>query len=271
MKKEETSKKIPVTEADFGFLKKINGLKMKPEEFLIKRAKMTEKGKSGSVEYDVNTVIVVDEASSYMVQATQLKPMFTEEKFGMKNIKGFLKAVETYGEMEEQKGGIIFGSDKKKITYKKLDHTTIGIITWPVVDTAGYTSIALTFEEIKEIQSGLKNDLSDFASLRISPDNKLILKIGELSYDNIYEQEIKDVIRKEKNEIKFLTKLAYLTRLFMMIDEGSKTTLFMKLGQPLIFSEKNSTTHTKTMIAPAIDDMDTDDENIEKVIENEEV
>jgi hypothetical protein len=253
-KKEETPTKVKVTEADFNFLKKVNGLK---DDILIKRIKMQEKGKKEKKE--VTTVLVVDDAMSYMVQATQLAPVFKGTSFGMKNIKGFLKAVTTYGEMEEHGenfGYLLFTSDKKRITYKKLDETTIQQVSLPIIDTTGYVSISLTQEEIKEIQDGLKNDLSDFASLIVGADNKLTLKIGELSFDNIYEQEIKEVTRKDvkdKSEIKFLTKLAYLTRLFTLVDEGSKTTLFLKACSPLIFVEKGSTTHTKTIIAPAVD------------------
>lgn len=265
----ETPEKVKVTETDFNFLKKVNGLK---NDILIKRIKMQEKGKKE--EKEVTTVLVVDDAMSYMVQATQLSPVFTGTSFGMKNIKGFLKAVAAYGEMEEHGdnyGYLLFTSGKKKITYKKLDESTIQQVNLPVIDTSGYISIGLTKEEIKEIQSGLKNDLSDFASLIVSADNKLSLKIGELSFENIYEQEIKEVTRKDtkdKTEIKFLTKLSYLSRLFTLVDDDSKTTLFLKAGSPLIFIEKGSNTNTKTIIAPAVDDEDS--EKVDDILEEDD-
>jgi len=269
MKEKETLEKVKVTESDFNFLKKVQGLK---DDILIKRVKVQEKGKKE--EKEVQTVLVVDDAMSYMVQATQLTPVFKGDKFGMKNTKGFLKAVKTYGEMEEHGdnfGYLLFSSNKKKIMYKKLDADTIQQVTLPVIDTTGYVSIPLTKEDITEIQAGIKNDLSDFASLIITPENKLILKIGELTFDNIYEQEIKEITRKDakdKSEIKFLTKLAYLTRLFTLVDEDSKTTLFLKAASPLIFVEKGSTTNTKTIIAPAVDDEDS--EKVDDILEEDD-
>jgi len=277
MKEKETKTpatvKVKVAEKDFNFLKKVNGIR---DEIIIKRSKVKEKSKGenkgNEVEYDVNTVVVMDDVDSYMVQTTQLTPMFTGDNFGLKNIKAFLKAVSTYGEMEEHEDNIIFSTDKKKMTYRKLDAATItGVKSLPVIDTAGYVSIQLTKEEIKSVQEGLKNDLSDYASLRITPDNKLILKIGELSYDNIYEQEVKEITRKDvkdKSEIKFLSKLNYLKRLFENVDDDSKASLFLKAGSPLIFVEKSAQTHTKTFIAPAMDEEDSEDEEkVNKIIE----
>lgn len=263
--KEKTKEpvKVKVAEQDFNFLKKVIGLR---DDILIKRVKVQEKGKKE--EKEVTTVLVADEYISYMVQTTQLAPVFTGEKFGMKNIKGFLKAVTTYGEMEEHDNDITFTSAKKKITYKKLDESTIQPCKLPDVDTKGYTAIQLAKEEIKEIQEGLKNDLSDYASLAVTADNKLMMKIGEMSYDNVFEQEIKDITRKEKNEIKFLTKLSYLTRLFTTLDEDSKVTLFMKAGgAPLICVEKGTTTNTKTFIAPVAGD--DDEEKIDEIVDED--
>jgi hypothetical protein len=96
-----------------------------------------------------------------------------------------------------------------------------------------------------------------------------MLKVGEMSYDNIYEQEIKEVTRKETNEIKFLTKLSYLTRLFTTLDEDSKVSLFMKAGSPLICIEKGADTNTRTFIAAVAGDED-DEEKIEEVLDTED-
>jgi hypothetical protein len=256
----ETTTKVTVAEKDFNFLKKVIGLR---DDILIRRTKMQEKGKKD--EREVTTVLVADEYISYMVNTTQLTPAFTGEKFGMKNIKGFLKAVSTYGEMEERENDIVFSSAKKKITYKKLDESTIQPCKLPDVDTTGYVAIPFSRDEIKEVQEGLKNsDLSEYASLSITKDNNLMLKIGEMSYENIYEQEVKTVSRKETNEIKFLTKTAYLTRLFGTLDDDSKFTLYMKAGNPLIALEKNDITNTKTYIASVAGD---DEENIDEVID----
>jgi len=266
--KEKTKEpiKVKVTEKDFNFLRKVQGLR---DDILIKRIKIQEKGKKE--EKEVNSVLVVDEYISYMVHSTQLTPVFTGEKFGLKNIKAFLKAVSTYGEMTEGENDILFSSAKKKITYKKLDESTIQPCKLPDIDTAGYTAIPFTKDEIKEIQEGLKNDLSDYTSFLITKDNKLMLKIGEMSYDNIYEQEIKDVSRKEtdKGEIKFLTKLTYLSRLFTTLDDDSKVTIYMKAGSPMICLEKNDTTNTKTFIAPAVTDSD-DEDKVDKIIDAED-
>jgi hypothetical protein len=260
MKKETT--KVKVTEKDFTFLKKICGLR---DDILIKRVKVPEKGKE---EKEVSMVLVADEYFSYMVQATQLAPAFTGEKFGLKNIKAFLKAVTTYGEMEEKDNEIVFTSLKKKTTYRKLDESTIQPVKLPDLDTKGYISIPLTKEDIKEIQEGVKNDLSDYASMIITAENKLVMKIGEMSYDNIYEQEIKEITRPEPTpEIKFLTKLTYLTRLFMLIDEDSKVTLYLKAGSPLICIEKGTVANTKTFIAAVAGD---DEEKIDEVIDEPE-
>ena len=264
MKETKTQTKIAVTEKDFTFLKKVNGLS---EDILIKRVSIQEKGKKELKE--ATSVIAVDKGSAYMVQTTRNTPIFTEEKFGMKNIKGFLNAVTAYGEMEERPGDILFSSGKKKIIYKKLGHDTVLTVNLPAIDTTGYEAFSLNKEDIKEFQTGLKNELSDYASLIVSKGNKLILKIGELTYDNIYEQEIKDVTCKGTTEIKFLTKLTCLKRLFETIDDDSKMTLFLKAGNPLIFIEKGSTTNTKTIIAPAIDSEMDDEENIDEIVDGE--
>lgn len=261
--KKETPTKLKVTEADFNFLKKVNGLK---DEILVKKVKVQEKDKKE--EKEVTSVIVVDDALSYMVHSTRLTPIFKNEKFGLKNIKGFLKAVTTYGEMEEHNDSITFTLGKKKITYKQLDFETIQDANLPVIDTKGYISIPLDKEEIKSLQEGIKNELSDYASLSITTGNKLIFKIGEMSFENIYEQEVKDVTRKETTEVKFLSKLKYMKRLFENIDEDSKTTLYLKPGgNPLIFVEKGKDTTTKTIIAQVIDTED--EEKIDQVIEED--
>ena len=264
MKEKKETVKVKVTEQDFNFLKKIMGLR---DDILIKRVKVQEKGKD--TEKEVNSVLVADEYVSYMVHTTQLTPVFTGEKFGLKNIKAFLKAVVAYGEMQEGNLDITFTSNKKKITYKKLDESTIQPCKLPDVELKGYTPIHFTRDEIKEVQEGLKNDLSDYASLQVTSENKLMLKIGEMSYDNIYEQEITDISRKEKNEIKFLTKLTYLTRLFGTLDDDSKFTIYMKAGSPLICLEKNDITNTKTFIAAVASDED-EEEHIDDILDEDE-
>lgn len=264
--KEKTPTKVKVEEKDFNFLKKVQGLR---DEILIKKSKVKEKG--AKEEKEVMSVTVVDESSVYMVQAVQFNSLFKKESFGMKDIKAFLKSVTKYGEFEEQDLYLVFGDGKKKISYKKLDESTLQQTALPVIDTAGYISIPLEETHIKAIQEGLKNELSDYASLRITPENKLILKIGELSYDNLYEEEIRDVTRKDpkdKTEIKFLTKLKQLGRLFSLLDSDSKSTLFLKAGSPLIFIEKSETLHTKTFIAPVADDDDED--KVDEVIGDED-
>lgn len=264
MKEKEAPTKMKVTEADFNFLKKVNGLKA---EVLVKRVKVQEKDKKE--EKEVTSVIAINDSMAYMVHSTQLTPVFTNEKFGLANIKGFLKAVTTYGEMEEQNDRIIFTSGKKKISYKQLDFETVQDVSLPVIDTKGYIPIPLTKEDITALQEGIKNDLSGYASLRITAENKLIFKIGELPDENFYEQEIKDVTRKEKSEIKFLSTLKYMKRLFENIDEDSKTTLYLKAGgSPLIFVEKGKNTTTKTIIAHALGNQDED--NVDEVVDNEE-
>jgi hypothetical protein len=264
--KEKTPVKVKVTEKDFNFLKKVQGLR---DEILIKKSKIKEKG--AKEEKEVMTTTVVDESSVYMVQAVQFNSLFNKESFGMKDIKAFLKSVTKYGEFEEQDLYLVFGDGKKKISYKKLDESTLQQTSLPVIDTAGYISIPLEDAHVKAIQEGLKNELSDYASLRITPENKLVLKIGELSYDNLYEEEIKDVVRKDpkdKSEVKFLTKLKQLSRLFSLLDSDSKSTLFLKTGSPLIFIEKSETLHTKTFIAPVADDDDED--RVDEVIDAED-
>ena len=253
--------KTKVTEKEVNFLKKL--VKWR-DDVLVKRIKRSQKE-----EGEATSVLAADEYFSYMVQTTQLSPVFVEETFGLKNIEEFLKAVSTYGEMEERDNVIIFSSGKKKITYRKQDPATIQPVVLPEIDNKGYVPIPLAKEEIKEVLEGVKNKLSSYASLILTPQNKLMLKIGELSYDNIFEQEIKDVIRKDTTEIKFLTKLEYLDRLFSSLDEDSKVTLFMKVGAPLICVEKGSLTNTKTFIASAIDE-DSDEEKIVEVITDEE-
>lgn len=263
MKKTELVK-VKVEEKDFNFLKKVQGLK---EDILIKRVKTKEKG--SKEEKEVTSVLVIDDAMSYMVQSTQLTPVFTGEKFGMKNIKAFLKAVTTYGEMSEDENNILFTSGKKKITYRKLDESTIQQITLPAIDTTGYITIPLNAEEIKEIQAGMKNsDLSEYASFKVTTDNNLILQIGEMSYENRFELSIKEIVRKEPtNEIKFLTKSSYLTKLFGGLDADSKTTLYLKAGDPLIFIEKGTLTNVKTIIATAL--QEDVEENVEKTVDEE--
>ena len=119
---------------------------------------------------------------------------------------------------------------------------------------------------ITDIQTGLKNDLSDYASLKVDSKNKLILKIGELEYENTFELEIKEVERKDKtdtSEIKFLTKLGYVNRLFdsLNIEEAdNKVNLALKNDNMLILIEKNSLTNTKFFIAPVAGDDDEDGE-----------
>jgi len=265
--KKNESIEVEVKENDFNFLRKVMGLR---DDILIKRVKVQEKGKKE--EKEVTTVIVADEYFSYMVHATQLTPVFTGEQFGLKNIKGFLKAVITYGKMTERDNDVVFSSAKKKITYRKLDESTIQPVKLPDLDTTGYTAIQFTKDEIKEVQDGLKNDLSDYASLAVTADNKLMLKIGEMSYDNIYEQELKEITRKDpkdKSEIKFLTKLTYLTRLFTTLDTDSKVTIFMKASSPLICLEKNEITNTKTYIA-AVADSEEDEEKIDEIVDEED-
>jgi len=266
MKEKETPTKMKVEEKDFNFLKKVQGLR---DEILIKKSKIKEKG--AKEEKEVMSVTVVDESSVYMVQAVQFNSLFKKESFGMKDIKAFLKSVTKYGEFEEQDLYLVFGDGKKKISYKKLDESTLQQTALPIIDTAGYIPIPLEEAHVKAIQEGLKNELSDYASLRITPENKLVLKIGELSYDNLYEEEIRDVTRKDpkdKSEIKFLTKLKQLTRLFSLLDSDSKSTLFLKAGSPLIFIEKSETLHTKTFIAPVADD--DDEEKVDEVIGDED-
>jgi hypothetical protein len=146
-----------------------------------------------------------------------------------------------------------------------LDESTIQPCKLPDLDTAGYTPIQLGKEEIEEIQEGLKNDLSDYASLFLGADNKLIMKIGEMSYDNLFEMEIKEITRKETTPIKFLTKLNYLNRLFTTLDKESKVTLFLKAAAPLICVEKSANTHTKTFIASVADG--SDEEAIDGIVD----
>lgn len=263
--KEKTKEadKIKVTEKEFNFLKKVVGLR---DDILIKRTKVQEKGKKE--EKEVNNILVADEYVSYMVNTTQLNPVFTGEKFGLKNIKAFLKAVNTYGEMQENDNNIVFSSPKKKITYKKLDESTIQPCKLPDIDLKGYVAIHLTQEEIKDVVEGLKNaDLSDYASLSATKENKLMMKIGEMSYENIFEMEVKEFSRKEgdqQGEIKFLTKTSYLSRLFTTLDDDSKFTIYLKAGSPMICLEKNEITNTKTFIAQVAGD---DEEQIDDVID----
>ena len=252
--------KVAVTEKNFTFLKKVQGLK---EEILIKRVKITEKGKE---EKEVNVCLVADEYVSYLVQATQLAPVFVGEKFGLKNIKAFLKAVTTYGEMAEKDNEIVFSSDKKKTTYRKLDESTIQPCKLPEVDLKGYVAIQLLKEETKEIGDGLReNPLSDYASLSITAANKLMMQIGEMTYDNLFVLEIKDIVRKETNAIKFLTKASYLTRLFGTLDEDSKVTLFLKADSPLICVEKSEIINIRTYIAPV--SSGDDEEKIDEIVD----
>jgi hypothetical protein len=257
MKKNESTK-IKVTENDFNFLKKVQGLN-KSGEVLVRKSKTNDK--------EVNTVLVADDTFTYEVQATQLNPVFSGDKFGLKDIKSFLKTIATYGEMEEKDNEIVFGADKKKITYRKLDEATIQPVTLPNLDTAGYTPIQFNKEEIDEIKAGLKNEFSDYASFSLGSDSKLRLKVGEMTYDNLFELEVKDVERKELKgaEIKFLTKLNHLSRLFNSFDENSKVTMYLKAGQPLICIEKNELTHTKTFIASALP---VDEENVDSIVDN---
>ena len=238
----------------FNFLKKVLGLR---NEVLIKTAKTKEGEK--------NFVQVVDGNFSYMVQSTQHEKVF-DGTFGLKNVKAFLKVAEEFDSFEVGKHEIIIKDDTRKFTFRKLLPDTVTDFELPEVKSDGYVNIALTSDDIKEIKTGLKNNLSDYGSLIITSDNKLVLKIGISSpFTNIYEQVIKDIKREDdETEIIFNGKLADLTRLFDSFnieEEDNKVNIALKPDQPLIVIERNSISNTKYFIALSVDD---DDEDFEE-------
>jgi len=231
---------MKVQENDFNFLKKVVGLF---EEVLVK-----EKDEGSNI-------IVADEHSGYIVNSTQKKSPFSKNgNFGLKNIKSFLKAVKDYGEIEETDMDLTFCTDKKKFTFKKLGQETVAEITPRPIDTKGYITIGLTKEELDEMKEGLKNNISNYVSL-IVEGKEFKFKIGgKISYENIYEQKIKELTRKETSTITFLTSLSYMNRFLNTLDEGSKVAILLKQGSPMIGLEANEFSTTKTFIGEATED-----------------
>jgi len=236
------------------FLKKVADVS---DEVLIK--KFTSADKKG---VEKNSITVADKSLTYMIYSSQDKVF--DDTFGMKNVKDFLRNFRSFDGFKEEKNNIIFKDKGKKVTFRKLDSRVVDDIPIPKINIEGYTYLVLTNGNIKKIIDGFKDykDLSDYASFSVDKDDTLTMKIGEEDYENIFELEIANIKRKTHEEVKFITNLDNLYKLFKSLDihrDGNKVTMYIKPDNPMVIIENNDLTLTKYYVAPITPDEEFED------------
>lgn len=234
-----------VKREDFKFLEKISKIS---DQAIIKKIASNEK--------TINITTCSDESGSIIIQSVKLTPIFDlDGEFRLTNIKHFLKAVDEYGEVQEDENYFTFATNKKKLIFRKtLDNENSNVISDFIkgVNLQDYITIHLSFNEIKNIREGLENKISDYVYF-VLENGKLLLKIGAFSHENLFEEEIIDV--KTNENIKFLTKVKNFKELFDSLDDDSEYTLCMKKeSNCIIFAERNVDFFVKTFIA-CVDDV----------------